>query len=252
MRALLCTDMIALFTDFGAAGPYHGQMLAVLARLCPQTTVIPVFPDMPVFNVRASAYLLPAYTQYLPPESICLCVVDPGVGGERKALAIRADGRWFVGPDNGLFSCILCTAVELEIYEITWSPDKLSASFHGRDLFAPVAAQLARGEPVPGKPITLEEIDLPDWPVDLGEVVYIDYFGNAITGLRAIEMATERILSVGGRQLVHALTFSEVRPGECFWYENSNGLIEIAASQARAADLLSLSIGSVVSVIQEA
>lgn len=243
--------MITLFTDFGAAGPYNGQMLAVLAGLCPQTTVIPVFPDMPVFNARASAYLLPAYTQYLPPQTICLCVVDPGVGGKRKGLIVRANGHWFVGPDNGLFSRIVRTAVELEIYEITWSPDKLSASFHGRDLFAPVAAQLARGEPVPGKRITLEEIDLPNWPVDLGEVVYIDHFGNAITGIRATGLASESILSASGRQLAHALTFSEVRPGGCFWYENSNGLIEIAASQARAADLLSLSIGSVVTIIQE-
>ncbi len=242
--------MITLFTDFGAAGPYNGQVLAVLARLCPETTAIPVFPDMPVYNAKASAYLLPPYTQYLPPETICLCVVDPGVGGKRKGLVIRADGRWFVGPDNGLFCLIVRAAAELEIYEISWPSDKLSASFHGRDLFAPVAAQLARGEPVPGKLITLDAICLPGWPDNLFEVIYIDNFGNAITGIRASQLASDDLINVSGSRLASARTFTESTAGACFWYENSNGLVEIAANQARAADLLKLSIGSVVEVLK--
>ena len=170
--------MIAVFTDFGVEGPYIGQINAVLAEQCPDTSMVCIFPDMPKFNVRASAYLLPPYSQYLPSTTICLCVVDPGVGSERKGLIIKADGRWFVGPDNGLFSMVVRTAVELEIYEITWVPNKLSASFHGRDLFAPVTAMLARGESVPGKLISSDEICLPNWPDDLFEVIYIDNFGE--------------------------------------------------------------------------
>ena len=236
--------MIAVFTDFGVEGPYIGQINAVLAEQCPDTSVVCVFPDMPKFNVRASAYLLPPYSQYLPSTTICLCVVDPGVGSERKGLIIKADGRWFVGPDNGLFSMVVRTAVELEIYEITWVPDKLSASFHGRDLFAPVAAMLARGEPVPGMLISSDEICLPNWPDDLFEVVYIDNFGNAITGIRADQMTSDSVFEVDGKQIAYARTFSDAVLGACFWYENSNGLVEIAVNQARADDLLSLSVGS--------
>jgi S-adenosylmethionine hydrolase len=244
--------MIALFTDFGLEGPYIGQINAVLAEQCPQESMVCIFSDLPTFNAHASAYLLPPYTTYLPIGTICLCVVDPGVGSDRKGLMIKADGRWFVGPDNGLFSCVVRHAVGLEIYQITWVPDQLSNSFHGRDLFAPVAAKLARGESVPGEVISPDEICLPDWPDDLFEVVYIDHFGNAITGIRANKMVHAAVLEVNGKPVAFARTFSETELGAYFWYENSNGLVEIAANQVRADELLSLSIGSTLSIIQDA
>jgi len=145
--------MIATFTDFGGNGPYLGQVRAVLHQQAPGVAVVDLFPDLPAYNVQAAAYLLPAYSQYLPRGCVCLCVVDPGVGSDRAAVAVQADGRWYVGPDNGLLSQVVRRASSVTAFEITWRPEGLSASFHGRDLFAPVCAMLAGGGSVPGQPI---------------------------------------------------------------------------------------------------
>ncbi|HTR13586.1 MAG TPA: SAM-dependent chlorinase/fluorinase, partial [Roseiarcus sp.] len=102
-----CAAMIALFTDFGLAGPYTGQMKAVLYEMAPGVPVIDLFADAPAGNPRASAYLLAAYSAWFPENTVFLCVVDPGVGGERPAIIVKADGRFFVGPGNGLFELVL-------------------------------------------------------------------------------------------------------------------------------------------------
>ncbi|HZD26702.1 MAG TPA: SAM-dependent chlorinase/fluorinase, partial [Alphaproteobacteria bacterium] len=136
--------MIVLFTDFGREGPYMGQMRAVLARRAPGVPVIDLIADVPAWDVRAGAYLLPAYAAEFPAGTVFLCVVDPGVGSARQPMALKADGRWYVGPDNGLFELVARRAAAARGWRIDWRPDRpLSASFHGRDLFAPVAADLA-------------------------------------------------------------------------------------------------------------
>ena len=178
--------MIVLYTDFGTAGPYTGQVKAVLGRLAPAVDVIDLFADAPAHDVKASAYLLPAFVNEFPAGTIFLCVVDPGVGGPRVPGVLWADGRWYVGPVNGLFELIVRRAVEKpRWWEITWRPERLSATFHGRDLFAPVVARLALGHPPAGIERPVDDIRQPDWPDDLSQVIYIDGFGNAMTGLRA-------------------------------------------------------------------
>ncbi|MBV9583555.1 MAG: SAM-dependent chlorinase/fluorinase [Alphaproteobacteria bacterium] len=240
--------MIVLFTDFGLEGPYTGQVLAVLQQTAPAVPAVSLFADLPPGQPKPAAYLLATYARWFPPDTVFLCVVDPGVGSERRALIAEADGRFYVGPDNGLFEIVLRRAEGSRVWEANWRPAILSASFHGRDLFAPVAARLARGE-APG---TLGEplypTREPDWPDDLAEIVYIDRYGNAITGLRGeIAPAAARIFA-GGRPLPHANTFSAVPPGSAFWYVNSNGLVEIAVNQGRAEQKLRLAIGSPISV----
>ena len=239
--------MIVLFTDFGLDGPYTGQMKTVLRRDAPATEIIDLFADAPAANPRAAAYLLAAYAAWFPPGAIFLCIVDPGVGGERAPLAIEADQRWYVGPENGLFELMLRRAYRSHGFEITWRPPQLSASFHGRDLFAPVAAMLARGErpSLRARPIAR----CTDWPDDLAEIVYIDHYGNALTGLRASALAATANLVLGDNtRVAHAATFSAVPEGAAFWYENSNGLVEIAVNRGRAADAFRLSIGSKLSI----
>src|SRR5688572_20369536 len=137
--------MIFLFTDFGAADLYVGQVKAVLAAQAPRVPVIDLLHDAPAFNIKAGAHLLAALAGRIPRGSVTLAVVDPGVGGPRGAVAVLADGRWLVGPDNGLISVTAARAARAEIFEIGWKPRTLSASFHGRDLFAPVVAMLAGG-----------------------------------------------------------------------------------------------------------
>jgi len=239
--------MIVLFTDFGPTGPYSGQMKAVLHSLAPGVPLVDLLCDAPSFNPRASAYLLAAFVDKFPSGSVFLCVVDPGVGGKRLPLIMRADGYWFVGPGNGLFNIVACRAEALDVWQITWLPEQLSASFHGRDLFAPVAARLARGEQPPGK--LLHGGVLCDWPDDLFEVIYIDHFGNAMTGIRAASLSSVSSLKIGDKILSHARTFSDVREGETFWYENANSLVEIAVNQGNAARELGLSVGTKISYI---
>jgi len=241
--------MIALFTDFGLAGPYTGQVMAVLQRDAPGIPIVSLFADAPSARPKPSAYLLAAYSAWFPAGTVLLCVVDPGVGGARRAVVAEADARIFVGPDNGLFDIVLRRAGEARLSEITWRPDALSASFHGRDLFAPVAARLAAGEPIAAlaRPATDESAGR-GWPDDLAEIVYIDHYGNAMTGLRGALVPSSARLGAAGREIAPATTFSAVPPGEAFWYVNANGLAEIAVNAGRADTTLGLEIGSAISV----
>jgi len=240
--------MIVLFTDFGLEGPYTGQMKAVLHQMAPGIPTIDLFADAPAGNPKAAAYLLAAYAQWFAAGTTFLCIVDPGVGGPRPPVILEADGCWYVGPGNGLFELVERRAAKARSFDIEWKPENLSASFHGRDLFAPVAAMLARGDAPPGAPRKREDRRL-DWPDDLAEIVYVDHFGNALTGLRASMLPPEARLAVAGRALERATTFSDRPPGTAFWYENSNGLAEIAVNRGRADRDLGLIVGSAVQII---
>jgi S-adenosylmethionine hydrolase len=240
--------MIALFTDFGVQDPYVGQLHAVLAREAPGQTVIDLFHGVPAFNVRAAAYLLPALAGGFPSGTVFVCVVDPGVGGTRRAVALRADERWYVGPDNGLFEIVARRAASAESREIRWRPERLSASFHGRDLFAPVAAQLALDKSVASAACELGPPPDAPWPDELAEIVYIDRYGNAVTGLRAATLTSDAALVAAGREIRSARVFSDVPAGTAFWYENSSGLAEIAVNRGPAAAALGLEPGDGVEV----
>lgn len=240
--------MIVILTDFGVSGPYLGQMRAVLQAHAAGIDVVDLFPDLPVCNVRASAYLLPACTQFLPEGTVCLCVVDPGVGTERKALALLIDGGWFVGPDNGLFSLLIRRACKVEAYEIRWRPEHLSDSFHGRDLFAPVAARLANNDTSGLERISPDGLFEPSWPDDLSEVVYVDHFGNLVTGLRAEGVPRMATLDVQSERCRYRRIFAEADPGQLFWYENSSGLVEIALNRGNAAADIGIHVGSPVQI----
>lgn len=234
--------MLVLFTDFSLSGPYIGQMQAVLLREAPGVPVINLFADVPRCNPKAAAYLLAAYAEEFPAHTVFLTVVDPGVGGVRQPVVVEADGRWYVGPDNGLLSQVVARATDSRCWRISWRPARLSASFHGRDLFAPVAARLARGESPPGEP--LSALCAVDWPAELAEVIYLDHFGNAMTGLRAASLPPTASIAVHGQTLHYAETFSAVAPGEAFWYANANGLVELAVNQGEAASTLGLQVGT--------
>jgi S-adenosylmethionine hydrolase len=135
------------------------------------------------------------------------------------------------------------------VWDIAWAPDRLSASFHGRDLFVPVAAMLARGNLPPGQQCRESSNRRLDWPDDLTEIVYIDRYGNAMTGLRAAEVAMNAQLAVGDRVLLRGRTFSDVAVGEAFWYENSNRLVEIAVNQGRADRDIEVRVGTPFQVL---
>jgi S-adenosylmethionine hydrolase len=239
--------LINLFTDFGWCGPYVGEMKAVIAREMPQASLVDLMHDAPAFNPKASAYLLAALSRRFIAGDICLGVVDPGVGdSQRRAIIVEADGARYVGPDNGLFALVVRRATQFACQEILWRPATLSESFHGRDVFAPVVSCLQRGVAIEARSIPCESVVGFDYPDQLAEIIYIDHYGNAVTGLNADRYQVQTSFSIQGHQLQHARNFSSVVPGEAFWYANSMGLIEIAANQASARDVLGLSIGTAV------
>lgn len=235
--------MIFMFTDFGPGGPYTGQMQAVLYRVAPEVPHIDLISDAPAFDPRASGYLLAALAGQSQAGDVFLCVVDPGVGGPRRALILEADGRWYVGPDNGLLDPVARRAQAATWWEVTWRPPALSRSFHGRDLFAPVAARLANGdrpEDIGCQRLRRRGRGVPeDWP----RIIYIDWFGNLVSGIRASSLSHDGQLGIGGYIIPRAGTFSEVPEGQAFWYENSMGLVEIAVNQGAADEELEIEIG---------
>ncbi len=237
---------IVLFTDFGSRDPYVGQVKGVLHARAPGVPLIDLLNDVPPFRVKSAAHLLAALAPRFAADSVFLAVVDPGVGSDRGAVAVRAGSRWFVGPDNGLLSVAAARLGNAEYRRILWSPPALSASFHGRDLFAPVAAWLAAGDLSAAHLAALDRPPIDFGPDDLPELIFIDHYGNAFTGLRAGEQPEDALLIVRDHRVRHARVFSKAS-GEPFWYANSAGLIEIALNQASAAEQLGLQLGDPVS-----
>ena len=235
--------MIVLFTDFGLEGPYTGQVQAVLQQQAPGVPVISLFADLTPFDIQAAAYLLPAYAAGFPPGSVFLCVVDPGVGGVRSGGLVRVDGRWYAGPDEGLFAILTRRARHLECWELP-HPATASPTFHARDVFAPLAARLARDGTFSTGPTATAADARPEWPDELQRVVYIDRYGNAITGTRAAAVSGAATLSINGHALSRARTFTDMPSGTAFWYANSSGLVEIAVNRGRADRLLDIAVGT--------
>lgn len=241
--------MLVLVTDFGLAGPYTGQMKAVLHQQAPGVPQVDLFADAPSFDPRSTAYLLPAYAGSFPLDSVFLVVVDPGVGTDRGAVVLRADGRWFVGPDNGVLAMVARRARTKRWWRIAYRPPAMSNTFHGRDLFAPVAASLAQGDPSALADIPGPAVPGSQWPDELEAIVYVDHYGNLLTGMRAERLPRAARLRAGKSLVEPARTFGAVAVGVPFWYENSNGLAEIAVNQGRADRTLGLRVGDGVAPV---
>jgi S-adenosylmethionine hydrolase len=234
---------IALLTDFGA-GPYIGQMQLLLCGLAPGVPAVSLISNLPAFRPDLAAYTLPWLRRGMPGGTIYTCVVDPGVGTERDALAVNCGADWWVGPDNGLLVPLLKILEGAKVFRVRWRPERLSASFHGRDLFLPVAAELTRGVLLQSEPTALADLVNADWPAVAWRVCYVDAFGNLMTGVPADRVSGSMMLQVGKHRLQAARTFAEVPPGTAFWYRNAFDLVEIAVNQGRADEVLDCGLGA--------
>lgn len=239
---------IYLFTDFGVNDFYVGQMKSVLQRHAPAVPVIDLLHHTPSYNIQAGAHLLAALDRHLLSGSVVLGVVDPGVGSSREAVLVVADGKSYIGPDNGLFSIVAARAHDVQIQRILWRPETVSNSFHGRDIFAPVAAWIAANtiasdvlEPLGHLAVRIED-------VDLRQIIYVDHYGNAISGIRARNLDHKRRFSCRGVDIAYARTFPDAQDGGAFWYENSLGLVEIALNCGNAAQTFGFSVGDGVAI----
>ncbi len=244
--------MIVVCTDYGSS-IYTGQVTAKILTVAPQTAIVNLIDDLPAFNVQASAYLLNALMPYTPEQCIVLAVVDPGVGTDRAPICFKCESRWFIGPDNGLFSRILHEQSDsTAIYRII-SEDlsENSATFHGRDVFGPAAARLALDKGDIPKSFMRESVTeecAKEWSGDLAELIYFDHFGNGFTGVRADSVDAESKVVAAGQEFRSAHKFADVKANEGFWYRNSIGLIEIAVNQGNAKSMFSLEVGMPVSI----
>ncbi len=242
--------LLALFSDFGVGGPYVGQVMAAWAAAAPAIPKIELFSGAPAFDVEAGAHLLFAYSRTLPEGSVVEAVVDPGVGGPRAAVVVRADGLWFCGPDNGLFGVVVGRAQSCAAWRVEWRPEVLSQTFHGRDLFAPVAAHIAR-EGAPPQPCAATDPQrlIGDVSDPAARVILVDGFGNLVTGIPSFMVEHRCKIGIAGSRVGFAPRFGECPPGTPFWYENANGLIEIAVNRGSAAKHFDACAGTSVRVI---
>ncbi|WP_310447549.1 SAM-dependent chlorinase/fluorinase [Thiobacillus sp.] len=238
--------MIVLFTDFGVHDPYVGQIKARLAQLAPAHQIIDLLHEVPDFNAHAGAHLLAAFAQGFPPGSVFIAVVDPGVGTPRDAVVLLAGGHWYVGPDNGLLSVVHARQTDARLWRIDWRPDVISATLHGRDLFALIAAEIVRGEFPHDKLSPLDKLQVEFDAGDLPRVIYIDHYGNAWTGIRGV--LTDARVQAAGETFVHGESFGFVEKGAGFWFINSVGLLELAVNRGSAAANFGLKVGDPVQV----
>lgn len=242
-------EFIALFTDFGVGSHYIGQVKARLYAEGITQPIIDLCADAPLFDSRASAYLLASLLGYLPQHTAIIAVVDPGVGSDRRAILTKCDGHWLLGPDNGLLAVAINRAKRVRLQTIQLDLKTKRYTFHGRDIFAPAAALLCKGQCVPGDVVDKTSVVGADWPNDSFQIIYIDHYGNALSGVTGDMIAPGQRLKVNDIEVSYAKTFSAVEPGSCFWYVNANNLVEVAVNCGMASKLLQLTIGSAIDVI---
>ena len=244
---------VALLSDFGLEDHYAGVLHAVLERDAPGVARVDLGHRVPFGDVWAGSFLLRSAWPHLPAASVVLAVIDPGVGTTRRAVAARLGERFLVAPDNGL-----ATAVGVPDEAVALDPVRMdlptpSPTFHGRDLFAPAAARVARGEPLfalgsPVEPGGLEGCPLPE-PVAtsvgwLTTILWVDRFGNLVTNLPASlvdDVAAVRLEA--GRRLRRVETYGEADEGEAVALLGSSELLELAVNRGSAAEVLGLQRG---------
>jgi S-adenosylmethionine hydrolase len=236
--------VVYFFSDFGSDGPYVGQVEAVILHRT-EAHFINLLSNAPVADPYHSSYLLAGLYAELPVKSgYMLAVVDPGVGSKRRVITFDIGNMTFLGPDNGLFTRLLAQHHISEVATLDYPSNSISSSFHARDWFAPEIVRLINGETIDCEFVAASELEGSDWAEFLGEVIYIDHYGNLMTGIPAKQIEKEQIIALGEKKISYERTFSSVSVDELFWYENSMGLVEIAANRASAAELTGLCIGS--------
>jgi hypothetical protein len=274
------SPVIALMTDFGTTDIYVGVMKGVIQNICPQAKIIDVTHAIAPQNIQHGAFTLLNAYRYFPPGTIFVVVVDPGVGSDRRLVAVQAGGYTFVAPDNGVLSYALAELGDARAVELTNSAYRLphvSATFHGRDIFAPAAAYLAGGVNFDdlGTPIAQLRVFLsPDLVIEdgtiSGEVLHVDHFGNIVTSVGKLEWVSNRYLELrpcfGDQKhqvlkidraevTVNERTFdgivgiyAETKPGDWLAMVGSSGFLELAINQGNCASRLGTLIGDPVKI----
>lgn len=240
--------MILLFTDYGTRDAYSGLIKAAILECKPGAVIVDLLHHAPKFNIKASAHLLAAMAPGFQIGSVCAAVIDPGVGSDQDGVVMLADDRWYVGPDNGLLSIVAGQAAKVEYWRIDWRAENTSISFHGRDLYAPIAALIEAGIFPHGKLSDIARLRVNFDCGNLYEVIYVDHYGNVLSGVRAAGLSRKAKFSVGGRVIKYAPVFSAVSTGQLFWFVDSFGLVEFAENAGSAAQALAVKVGDLIEI----
>lgn len=257
--------VITITTDFGHQGPFVATMKGQILSRLPQARIVDVTHEVPVYWPAEAGFWLSRAFRYFPQGSIHVAVVDPGVGTKRDIIVVEADGHCFLAPDNGLLAPVVSRAAASEIHQLDVNAARHrfqlatpSATFHGRDIFAPVAAELARGN------LSLQDLGprvddiVPAWVDEpavspelvSGVVITIDHFGNLITNIDAtlVQGFPQPVIRTAGHAFPLRHTYGDVRPGEYLALINSFGVVEVARAEQSAAEGLGLGRGAPVLV----
>ena len=258
--------IITITTDFGTKDGYLGAMKGAILAINPYVRLVDITHDIAPFDVMEAAFVLCQTAPFYSENTIHLVVVDPGVGSERRGVALKHKGQYYIGPDNGLFTLVLETAHPEELVVLN-NPDmyrqtQLSRTFHGRDIFGPVAAHLACGRSLYELGDSLDALSSLHWAIPIddthgirGWIVHVDRFGNCVTNIsrnlfmfRADGRHTKCYV---GNTILDQLctTYSDVDPGESLFLFGSNDLLEIAINQGNAASLLQVRRGMPVNIM---
>ena len=254
------TPIVTLTTDFGLSDGYVGTMHGVILGICPPARIVDLSHDIAPQNVHQGAFVLHMAHRYFPPGTVHVVVVDPGVGSERRAIAVQTANACFVAPDNGVLSYVLASGTPLAQVELTrseyWLPE-ISQTFHGRDIFAPVGAHLANGVPIEALGTPLDNpvrlpLSQPEIRSDgsiLAHVRYVDRFGNLITDAEGALLGDHRdwVIEVSGQRVVGvSSSYAETPKGELLALIDSSGCLEIAVREGSGAASIGALPGSEV------
>jgi len=260
---------IGLITDFGLSDPYVGQIRGVLAKKAPGCRVVDISHGVTPFNVAQAGFFLAASYEHFPKDAVILAVVDPGVGSARRIVCLKLDERLLIAPDNGLLGLALknAWAANVQVFDLSAAmdaPKKVSHTFHGRDVFAPLTAWLALGGNPDdlGEEMNPENLVTHEWSQPTvtpgratGHVLHIDRFGNCVLNLEAESLGTPtglQMTSPARGELAYVKTYAEMPEGAPGLLEGSQGFLEIAVNQRSAAKKFGLSMGDALELKWEA
>lgn len=255
------TNLVALFTDFGPSDPYVAQLKGSIKTIAPSAELLDLSHSNAAFDISTASYLLSKSTRTLPPGSIIIAVVDPGVGSGRAGLAVRTQaGRIYLAPDNGILTEVLAREGLADARTLPIATESISSTFHARDLFGPAAARLVNSESFDSLGAKAEKIlRLPRNTATVmpnqakGQVLYIDHYGNILTNIPGSELAKLKVgqlltVTIKGKSLSLPFlrTYAEAPADRPFALINSDGEFEIAINQGNAARELGIKVGDPV------
>ena len=258
--------IITLTTDFGTRDAYVGAMKGVILGINPDVRLVDISHSISPQDVMEAAYVLKEAAFYFPPDTVHLAVVDPGVGTKRRPVAVRYGRHFFVGPDNGIFPLLMDDSEQPESVELNrkdyWLSDEISTTFHGRDIFAPAAAHLSRGVPLPDLGRRIDALSPMHWALPItdeqgiqGWIAHVDRFGNCITNVARDLLERTRdgrsVRCFTGSAILEGLTrtYADVEAGEPLMHYNSSDVLEIAVNSGNASELLGIRKGDPVNIL---